>query len=226
MFSKATSAFVVLLAEEQKTILAVKPKKHVPRPRKDGKGMTKGSATPWTLPGGKVEGTEDSKSAMIRELEEETGLKFGDLEPVHFRTESRVSEAKADIYLYTIPTEVPAHPGAEIAEVKWTPAEQVMEKAHYLMQRALFVTGGILWTVNEGTLTLRESGTDGPAVKRIKTEPKTIPNMERVDGAPEPSDDAAAPSTSGIYGVSEDPGFKLFRGVEFTGTSGGFEGRK
>eukprot|EP01043_Picozoa_sp_COSAG02_P088102 COSAG02_NODE_25265_length_663_cov_1.989362_2_plen_85_part_00 len=80
--------------------------------------------------------------------------------------------AKADIYLYTIPTEVPAHPGAEIAEVKWTPAEQVMEKAHYLMQRALFVTGGILWTVNEGTLTLRESGTDGPAVKRIKTEPK------------------------------------------------------
>eukprot|EP01043_Picozoa_sp_COSAG02_P052066 COSAG02_NODE_5560_length_4229_cov_3.560291_4_plen_167_part_00 len=68
--------------------------------------------------------------------DQETGLKFEGLNPVQFRTESRVLEAKADIYLYTIPTEVPAHPGAEIAEVKWTPAEQVMEKAHYLMQRA------------------------------------------------------------------------------------------
>ena len=86
--------------------------------------------------------------------------------------EKQIKQAKADIYLYTIPTEVPVRPGAEIAEVKWTSAEQVMEKAHYLMQRALFVTGGILWTVNNGTLTLRESGVDGPAVKRIKTEPQ------------------------------------------------------
>ena len=47
------------------------------------------------------------------------------------------------------------------------------------------------------------------------------------DDVPEPSDDVDVPSSSssGIYGLNEDPGFNLFRGVGFTGTSGGFDGQ-
>eukprot|EP01043_Picozoa_sp_COSAG02_P074210 COSAG02_NODE_14760_length_1239_cov_0.987719_1_plen_95_part_10 len=85
--------FVAVLIAETATNGAIGP----PQWRQSALGggaNRRGAVTPWTLPGGKVEGTEDSKTAMIRELGEETGLKFGDLEPVHFRTESRVSEAK------------------------------------------------------------------------------------------------------------------------------------
>eukprot|EP01044_Picomonas_judraskeda_P018093 COSAG03_NODE_3523_length_1970_cov_3.814538_1_plen_150_part_00 len=43
---------------------------------------------------------------------------------------------------------------------------------------------------------------------------------------PRASDDADASRTSEIYGLTTDPAFELFRGVEFTGTRGGFYGQQ
>ena len=66
--------FTVVFAEDTKTVLAVLPSKNLPRPRKDGNGMTKGLAKPWMLPGGKREKGESALVVVARALQEKTGL--------------------------------------------------------------------------------------------------------------------------------------------------------
>jgi hypothetical protein len=75
-----TASHVILFAEDTSSILAVYPTKALPRPFKNNPSkMTKGSDTPWKLPGDKRKLGETLHEAAARGLRQKTGLTLGDL---------------------------------------------------------------------------------------------------------------------------------------------------
>eukprot|EP01048_Picozoa_sp_COSAG05_P009388 COSAG05_NODE_767_length_7468_cov_379.770118_9_plen_159_part_00 len=69
-----TAAIILLIANDEKTLLRILPTKRVARPKKNGSGMTKADPNPWDVPGGKLKKGETAEQGMRRELLEETGL--------------------------------------------------------------------------------------------------------------------------------------------------------
>eukprot|EP01044_Picomonas_judraskeda_P020145 COSAG03_NODE_4408_length_1563_cov_1.694672_2_plen_223_part_00 len=156
------SAFIVLFSTSTNKLVRVLPDKNIPRPRKDGKGMTKGQKDPWTLPGGKQEGDETPEETMKRELREETALILDDINATLITT-TNIQDPflKARVYLYTVPGEIPLTAGEGINKAEWIPATSAMKDAHFVMQRGLFVTHGPLYRVHHNILTLNQ-----PEVKK------------------------------------------------------------
>eukprot|EP01047_Picozoa_sp_COSAG01_P042661 COSAG01_NODE_3737_length_5747_cov_40.714058_8_plen_379_part_00 len=133
------SARILLYTEETAAVARVLPEKNLSRPRKDGKGMTKGQPEKcWDLPGGKLKDGESPADAVARELLEETGLKLGEIGATRCGVEEfkYEEECKMAVYVFTIPTELPVQAGDGIAEVQWTPLEQAREKGSFPLKRA------------------------------------------------------------------------------------------
>eukprot|EP01045_Picozoa_sp_COSAG04_P001842 COSAG04_NODE_63_length_30038_cov_9.461071_15_plen_124_part_00 len=108
-------------------------------------------------PGGKLRPGEGPREAVERELKEETGLDLAALQPV-LVSEQAVPDIRARLFVFSIPDEVAAKPGDGIAEVAWAGVDKVYEKAHFVLQRALFVGAGPLWAVGAGSsFTLKPS---------------------------------------------------------------------
>jgi len=112
---------------------------------------------------------EDARAGMIRELEEETSLVFADMTySPHAQIE--VPGLKAVIYMYTVEEELPVTAGNKISEVKWMAADTLVGCGTFVMQRALCVTAGKFWSVDDGKLTLRDIKSDEPSAKKAKIE--------------------------------------------------------
>ena len=137
MPAKATR--LVLFAKAEGKMLAVLPTKNLPRPRKDGKGTTKGMAEPWDFAGGKLEAEETSWDALVRELKEETGLIFEDLGAIQVASPVYERSTKTDVYHYEIPKAVPVTPGEGIKECKWVFLKEALRTGSFPLQRALAV---------------------------------------------------------------------------------------
>ena len=98
---------------------------------------------------------------MKRELLEETGIIFDNINATQITT-GCIQECKnARVYLYTVPEEIPITAGEGINKAEWVPATSALEDAHYKMERGLFVTGGPLYRINHNVLTLNQ-----PEVKK------------------------------------------------------------
>lgn len=124
--------------------------------------MTVGAKNPWTIPGGKIEDDETPKTAMLRELKEETGIDLNAISSAVYHTEGFIKEAKAAVFLIEIPRQVEAMANAEIHEVRWVPAGKALEgfDGYSLMKRTLHVTRGPLYDVRDDTVKLAEPEDD------------------------------------------------------------------
>lgn len=87
----------------------------------------------WNLPGGHAEPEEGPRRALLRELEEETGLR-ADPSALSLLTVYHVESADLDhayyVVTYTLARADAAgdlRPGAEVADLRFWPAEEVLE---------------------------------------------------------------------------------------------------
>merc|ERR1711969_171240 len=82
---------VALIVSADGRLLRILPRKHLPRPKLRGRGMTKGLAAPWDAPGGKLRANETALAAMMREVSEEAGIDLRGTTPTaqHIIPESR-----------------------------------------------------------------------------------------------------------------------------------------
>lgn len=133
------AARIVLIAATTANILTVLPTKNLPRERKDGKGMTKGSSTPWDLPGGKLEDNETSQDAMVRELREETGLDLSEIGATLQLGPQYEATTKTDVYVYLIDSEVPPSAGDGITKCEWCTTATAATRGGFALNRALAV---------------------------------------------------------------------------------------
>ena len=138
------TSVAIIFAASSGRMLAILENKNLPRPRKDGKGMCKGKASPWDFPGGKRElGDADERAVMVRELREETGLDADGLQSVR---EGRfyVPDAKCTVFLFEVTQEFDVQPGQGVKETAWVDREHVNTLGTYRMQRALAVSSGFV----------------------------------------------------------------------------------
>ena len=144
-----TAAFVLLYCRATGCIARVLPTKHLPRPKKRGAGMTKGLAEPWMPPGGKIKARETPRQAAERELQEETGVVLSTMDAT-LVSELPIPGIRAQLFVFSIPDEVALAPGKDISQAAWAARDAVYDKAHFVMQRALYVGAGPLWAVGPG----------------------------------------------------------------------------
>merc|ERR1719453_2388116 len=138
-----SAAFAVIFCPSADTVLCVLPTKNLPR-----------------------------RAGMIRELQEETSLVFADM-TCSQHAQIDVPDLKAMIYMYTVEEELPVTAGNEISKVKWMPADTLLDCGTFVIQRAMFVTAGEFWSVDDGKLTLRDMKSDEPSAKKAKVEDPT-----------------------------------------------------
>jgi 8-oxo-dGTP pyrophosphatase MutT (NUDIX family) len=127
------SCAVALLLTPDNKILSVLPEKHMSRPKKRGKGMTKANPKPWDAPGGKLESDETPLEAAVRELEEETGLT---VDPTAVIGECYVPEGKVAVFVWRVDAEREARPLDGISEVQWLLRSELEDKACFRLSRA------------------------------------------------------------------------------------------
>ena len=86
----------------------------------------------WSLPKGKLEPGESARSAALREVEEETGLrcKAGD-ELAELRYTDRKGRAKRVRYWAMRPVDGEFTPNDEVDEVRWVPLDAVGDLLTY-----------------------------------------------------------------------------------------------
>lgn len=91
----------------------------------------------WKLPGGYVEPREDLPETVIREVEEETGIKTKFQSCVLFRHTHQANFDCSDLYFITVLeplTEEPSDTSEEVLKVKWMPVDEFLnhESVHEL----------------------------------------------------------------------------------------------
>ena len=136
-----TAAIILLIANDEKTLLRTLPTKRVARPKKNGSGMTKADPKPWDVPGGKLKKGETAEQGMRRELLEETGLTLHTATKVG---ETHIPDCKCAVFVYTIPTKLDAQPLDGVSEVAWIPCDEARDQACFRLERALFVAYDLL----------------------------------------------------------------------------------
>ena len=136
-----TAAIILLIANDEKTLLRTLPTKRVARPKKNGSGMTKADPKPWDVPGGKLEKGETAEQGMRRELLEETGMTLHTATKVG---ETHIPECKCAVFVYTTPTKLDAQPLDGVSEVAWIPCDEAHNQACFRLERALFVAYDLL----------------------------------------------------------------------------------
>ena len=136
-----TAAIILLIANDEKTLLRILPTKRVARPKKNGSGMTKADPKPWDVPGGKLKKGETAEQGMRRELLEETGLTLHTATKVG---ETHIPDCKCAVFVYTIPTKLDAQPLDGVSEVAWIPCDEASDQACFRLERALFVAYDLL----------------------------------------------------------------------------------
>ena len=136
-----TAAIILLIANDEKTLLRILPTKRVARPKKNGSGMTKADPKPWDVPGGKLKKGETAEQGMRRELLEETGLTLHTATKVG---ETHIPDCKCAVFVYTIPTKLDAQPLDGVSEVAWIPCDEARDQACFRLERALFVAYDLL----------------------------------------------------------------------------------
>ena len=129
-----TAAVALIVADG--SLLRVLPTKNLPRPKKRGRGMTKGLSAPWDCPGGKLRAGETARAAMIREVREETGLNVATVKPT---SQHVIAEAKCVVFVLELPGQAAAAAGSGIDEIEWTPIDRALSGATYRLDRALAV---------------------------------------------------------------------------------------
>ena len=136
-----TAAIILLIANDEKTLLRILPTKRVARPKKNGSGMTRADPKPWDVPGGKLKKGETAEQGMRRELLEETGLTLHTATKVG---ETHIPDCKCAVFVYTIPTKLDAQPLDGVSEVAWIPCDEARDQACFRLERALFVAYDLL----------------------------------------------------------------------------------
>jgi len=159
-----TAAIILLIANDEKTLLRILPTKRVARPKKNGSGMTRADPKPWDVPGGKLEKGETAEQGMRRELLEETGMTLHTATKVG---ETHIPECKCAVFVYTTPTKLDAQPLDGVSEVAWIPCDEAHNQACFRLERALFVAYDLL------VFDAKDPETKEPITKKAKTEPVT-----------------------------------------------------
>ena len=99
--------------------------------------IQRGDIGVWALPGGMVDPGETAPAAVVRELEEETGLDLTDQTPDAILTRSYVADWRntdhawvaSTAALYTLPDVIPAQGADDALQAKWVPFHSVDQLA-------------------------------------------------------------------------------------------------
>ncbi|XP_065216980.1 uncharacterized protein LOC135843147 [Planococcus citri] len=96
----------------------------------------------WKLPGGYVEPRENLTDAVIREVEEETGIKTKFQSCVLFRHTHQANFDCSDLYFITVLeplTEEASEDSEEVLKVQWMPIEEFLNHPHVHELNKLFI---------------------------------------------------------------------------------------
>lgn len=92
----------------------------------------------WTLPKGKLQGSEDWQQAALREVREETGYNAIILGFAGAVTYQVPQGTKVVCFWHMRPVGEPeAQLDNEVAEIHWLSAQAALEKIHYPLEKAL-----------------------------------------------------------------------------------------
>jgi 8-oxo-(d)GTP phosphatase len=112
------------------------------RPRPDGRIEVAIVHRPvqddWTLPKGKLNGSETPEQAALREVFEETGLRAQIQRPAGCTAYVDGRGRDKTVYYWVMrPVEGQFKPSAEVDELRWLPVEEAMRELTYPVDRAL-----------------------------------------------------------------------------------------